>query len=63
LAREVVKAYASPARTYEQLREKRRAGIRDPLKDFGEACRMELRPGNRSWLDHHENIDPGVPGS
>jgi hypothetical protein len=44
LVREVVKAYASPNLTFEQLREKRRAGIRDPLKDFGEACRMELRP-------------------
>jgi hypothetical protein len=49
LVREVAKAYESPNLTFEQLREKRRAGIRDPLKDFGEACRMELRPGNSSW--------------
>jgi hypothetical protein len=59
LVREVVKAYESPALTFEQLREKRRAGVRDPLKNFGEACRMELRPGNGSWRDHDVKIDPG----
>jgi hypothetical protein len=52
LVREVVKADESPALSFEQLREKRRAGVSDPLKDFGEACRMELRPRNGSWRDH-----------
>jgi hypothetical protein len=59
LIREVVKAYESPALTFEQFREKRRAGLRDPLKDFGEACRMELRAGNSSRHDHDDNIHVG----
>ena len=59
LVREIVKAYEAPNLTFEQLREKRRAGVRDPLKDFGEACRMELRPGDSSRHDHDDNIHVG----
>ena len=59
LIREIVKAYEAPNLTFEQLREKRRAGVRDPLKDFGEACRMELRAGNSCRRDHDDNIHVG----
>jgi hypothetical protein len=44
---------------FEQLREKRRAGGHDPLKDFGEACRMDLRPGNSFSRDHDDNHPRG----
>ena len=56
LVRQVVTAYESPALTFEQLREKRRAGVRDPLKNFGEACRMELRPASCFSRDRADNI-------
>jgi hypothetical protein len=42
--REVVEAYAAPDRTFDELRESIRGDEPpDALKDFGEACRIELR--------------------
>ncbi|MBR0683857.1 hypothetical protein GXW74_25510 [Roseomonas eburnea] len=36
--------YASPKKvTFEQVMEMGRSGVGDPLEDFGEACRVELR--------------------
>lgn len=41
---EVVEAYAAPDRTFDELRESIRGDEPpDALKDFGEACRIELR--------------------
>jgi hypothetical protein len=42
--RQVIEAYATPDRSFDELRE--RAGSEegmDPLRDFSEACRVELR--------------------
>jgi len=42
--REVTEAYAAPDRTFDELRERIRGDEPpDALKDFGEACRVELR--------------------
>jgi hypothetical protein len=42
--REIVEAYASPGRTFGELRERIRGDEpADALRDFGEACRVELR--------------------
>ena len=42
--REVTEAYAAPDRTFDELRERIRGDEPpDALKDFGEACRAELR--------------------
>jgi hypothetical protein len=62
LVGEVVKAYASPVLTFDQLREKRRAGIRDPLNDCGNACRAELRAlgSSSAWPSQDDAcIHPG----
>jgi hypothetical protein len=41
---EVTEAYAAPDRTFDELRERIRGDEPpDALKDFGEACRVELR--------------------
>lgn len=42
LARLVLETYASPNRTFEQLRESMTTDQSDPLEAFGEACRTEL---------------------
>jgi hypothetical protein len=48
----VTEAYTGPNITLEDLHQKRREGLHDPLKDFGEACRTELRALGRAsgWL-------------
>jgi hypothetical protein len=44
VVREVVEAYAVPDRTFDELRDRIRGDEPpDALKDFGEACRVELR--------------------
>ena len=42
--RQVIEAYASPDQTFDEFRERAGSdeGI-DPLRDFSEACRLELR--------------------
>ena len=40
----VIEAYAAPDRTFDELRENLESAVsRDPLREFSEACRLELR--------------------
>jgi hypothetical protein len=43
VTRYVIEAYAAPDRTFDELRQNIESAVgRDPLRDFSEACRVEL---------------------
>jgi hypothetical protein len=44
----IIETYLAPNRTFRDIKELRKNGAMDPLKEFGEACRQELeRLGTR----------------
>jgi len=44
IARMIVDTYLGPNKSFPELREMMISGSLDPLRDFSEACRTELRP-------------------
>jgi hypothetical protein len=48
VARKIIDTYFSPNRTFPELRELMNSRVMDPLREFSEACRNELRALNRA---------------
>jgi hypothetical protein len=41
--REIIESYRRPKMTAEEIRRQAYLEVRDPVKEFGEACRRELK--------------------